>query len=116
MNAILGARIRNLRESKGLTQEQIAERMNCTRQKYARIEKGLIDISYASLTTIAKILGVKIEEITSSVNNISQEQPMFRGTSDSIREDKFEFINGMIDTFYAHRKLYNNIRQVDVNE
>ena len=116
MNAILGARIRNLRESKGLTQEQIAERMNCTRQKYARIEKGLIDISYASLTIVAQILGVKIDEITSSANNISQEQPMFRGNSDSIREDKFEYINTMIDTFYAHRKLYNSVRQADVNE
>ena len=64
MNAILGARIRNLRESKGLTQEQIAEKMNCTRQKYARLEKGLIDISYASLTTVAQVLGIKIEDIT----------------------------------------------------
>ncbi len=49
MNAIIGARIRSLRESKGFTQEQMADKMNCSRQKYARLEKGLIDISYASL-------------------------------------------------------------------
>lgn len=116
MNAILGARIRNLRESKGLTQEQIAEKMSCTRQKYARLEKGLIDISYASLTTVAQVLGIAIEEITSSVNNISQEQPMFRGDSSSVQEDKFAYINNMIDTFYAHRKLYNSVRQADANE
>ncbi|NLY55017.1 MAG: helix-turn-helix domain-containing protein, partial [Firmicutes bacterium] len=40
MNAILGARIRSLRLAKGLTQEEIAEQLNCSRQKYARIEKG----------------------------------------------------------------------------
>ena len=65
MNTILGARIKSLRQSKGLTQEQIAGKMDCTRQKYARLEKGLIDISYASISTIAQVLGVRIEEITS---------------------------------------------------
>lgn len=110
MNAILGARIRSLRESKGLTQEQIAEKMNCTRQKFARIEKGLIDISYSSLNIVAQVLGVKVEDITSAVNNVYQEQPMFRVSDNSIKEDKFEYINTMIDTFYAHRKLYNSVR------
>lgn len=116
MNAILGARIRSLRESKGFTQEQIAEKMECSRQKYARIEKGLIDISYASLITVAQVLGIKVEEITSSVNTITQEQPMFRANENSIEEDKFEYINKMLDTFYAHRKLYHSVRQVDFDE
>lgn len=115
MNEILGARIRSLRESKGFTQEQLAEKMNCSRQKYARLEKGLIDISYASLTMIAQVLGIEVEEITSSVNN-TQEQPMYRADNKEIQEDKFEFLNQMLDTFYAHRKLYRSVRQVEVNE
>lgn len=123
MNAILGARIRALRVAKGLTQEQVAEKMNCTRQKYARIEKGLIDISYASITTIADILGIKAEEITSAVNNVEEKEPMFRKNNDLICEakaeyiceDKFEYIMEMIDTFYAHRSLYNSIKQVDID-
>ena len=90
--------------------------MNCTRQKYARMEKGLIDISYASLNKIAKILSIKVNEITSSVNDFSEEYTMYRKTSDNIEEDKFEFINNMIDIFYAHRKLYNSVRQGDIDE
>ena len=116
MNSILGARIRSLRESKGFTQEQIAENMGCTRQKYARIEKGLIDISYASLNSIAQTLGISVEEITSSVNNAYKEQPVFRANGDLAQEDKFQYISTMIDTFYAHRKLYNSVRQVDLDE
>ena len=116
MNAILGARIKSLRELKGLTQEQIADEMKCTRQKYARLEKGLLDISYASISIIAKVLGVKIEEITSSVNSINKEVPMYRANDGSVQTDKFEYINNMLDTFYAHRKLYNSVRQVDTNE
>ena len=116
MNEILGARIRSLRESKGFTQEQIAEKLNCTRQKYARIEKGMIDISFSSLTIVAQILEVKVDDITSSLNNSFSNQPVFRTNSNSIQEDKFNFINDMIDTFYAHRRLYNSTRQVDINE
>ena len=116
MNAILGARIKSLREAKGFTQEQIAEKMNCSRQKYARLEKGLIDISFASISVISQILGTKLEEITSVVSTEKVDQPMFRGNSDFSQEDKFLFINNMLDTFYAHRKLYNSVRQVEVNE
>lgn len=116
MNAVLGARIRNLREAKGLTQEQVAEQMHCTRQRYARIEKGLTDISYASINIIAQVLGVNVEEITSAVNPVSSGQPLFRANNQTIQEDKFEFITNMIDTFYAHRKLYNSIRQVEASE
>ncbi|WP_125154744.1 helix-turn-helix transcriptional regulator [Clostridium rectalis] len=116
MNAILGARIRALREAKGLTQEQVAEKMNCTRQKYARIEKGLIDISYASITIIAEILGIKAEEITSAVNNIEEKETMFRKINGDVCEDKFEYIIEMINTFYAHRNLYKSVRQVDMDE
>lgn len=116
MNTILGARIRNLRESKGFTQEQIAEQMHCTRQKYARMEKGLIDISYANINKVAQILGIAVNDITSSVNNLSQPQLMYRDNENLSQEDKFGFINNMLDTFYAHRKLYNNVRQIEDHE
>ncbi len=82
--------IRVLRESKGFIQEQIAEKMDCTRQKYARIEKGLIDISYASITAISNILGITTEGITSAVNNTKEEEPMFRKGDDITSEDTFE--------------------------
>ena len=113
MNTILGNRIRSLREAKGFTQEQIADKLNCSRQKYARLEKGLTDISYSSIKIIAEALGIKTDEITSSVDDISHLQPVFRTKADTTNEEHFEFIKNMIDTFYAHRRLYNSIRQVD---
>ena len=116
MNIILGARIKSLRDAKGFTQEQLAEKLNCSRQKYARLEKGLTDISFASISSISQILGTNIEEITSAVSNEKVENTMFRGNSINEREDKFLFINNMLDTFYAHRKLYNSVKQVDKDE
>lgn len=112
MNATLGARIKILRESKGLTQEQLAEKLSCSRQKYARLEKGLVDISYANISTIAQVLEIKIEEITSAVNT---KHAMFRKTGFE-QDDQFAFISNMLDTFYAHRKLYNSVRQAEIHE
>ena len=116
MNAILGARIRILRESKGFTQEQIAEQLRCTRQKYARMEKGLIDISYASINKVAQILDIAVNDITSAVSNLPSPQPMYRANGTMPQDDQFGFINSMINTFYVHRKLYESVRQNEVHE
>lgn len=115
MNQILGARIRSLREAKGFTQEQVADQMHCTRQRFARMEKGLVDITYASINSIGQILGISANDITSSVNNIAQTQPMYR-TNGGNQEDGLKYISTMIDTFYAHRKLYYNVRETDDHE
>jgi len=40
---------------------------------------------------------------------------MYRGNDGLEQEDKFGFINNMLDTFYAHRKLYNSVRQVSMS-
>ena len=114
MNVVLGERIKNLREAKGFTQEQLAEKMNCSRQKYARLEKGLIDISFASISTIAQILNVKVDEII-SVKLEKVEELTFKRDDKHVQDDKFLFINNMLDTFYAHRKLYNSVRQNEDN-
>ncbi len=116
MNSILGARIRALRELRGLTQEQVAEKLDCTRQKYARIEKGVIDISYSSITAIAQIINVDVEEIINSVSQPYTTKTAFRSSGEMVQEDKFQYITSMIDTFYAHRKLYNNTRRDDGDE
>lgn len=116
MNSLLGSRIKSLRSSKGFTQEYIAGKMGCTRQKYARLEKGLIDISYASISAISQALSVKAEEITSAVNAPSVVEPMFGINESMNREDKFEFILNLLDTFYAHRRLYSSIKKVDGDE
>ena len=41
MNEMLGSRIKALRIAKNFTQEQVAEKIGISRQKYARIESGV---------------------------------------------------------------------------
>lgn len=103
INSILGNRIKSLRQIKGLTQKQVAESINYSLQKYDRIEKGIIDISYSSLKDIAEALGIKVEEIISVINDDNCKEEL-------VDDDKFKFIMELIDAFYAHRKLYYSVR------
>ena len=55
--ASLGDRIRRLRESEGMTQEQLAEAAGIGRVTLVRIENGGRSPRYATLTALAKALG-----------------------------------------------------------
>lgn len=49
---------------KHFTQEQVAERIGVSRQKYARIESGMNSITLEILSQIANILDVTVGDIT----------------------------------------------------
>ena len=56
-------RLRELREEKGLTQEELAKALGVTRQTVIAIEKGRYDPSLRLAFKIARFFGVKIEDI-----------------------------------------------------
>jgi len=60
---ILGQRIKHLRKEKGLTQIDLASRINKDQQSIQRLEAGGVNPSYLYLRDIAKGLGMKIDEI-----------------------------------------------------
>ena len=52
----VGARIRKLREAKGISQEDAARLAGIDRSYYGRIERGLINVSAVFLLKIARML------------------------------------------------------------
>lgn len=56
-------RLRELREAKDLTQEELAKALGVTRQTIIAIEKGRYDPSLKLAFKIARFFGVKIEDI-----------------------------------------------------
>ncbi|ASI98955.1 helix-turn-helix transcriptional regulator [Thermococcus celer] len=56
-------RLRELREGRGLTQEELARALGVTRQTIIAIEKGRYDPSLRLAFRIARFFGVKIEEV-----------------------------------------------------
>ena len=110
MNELLGKRIKALRNAGNLTQEQIADRIGVSRQKYARIENGTNNITLEILTKIAGVLGVSVADIT----RVLDETPVIAyraGTGKSSSEKIFD----MLDLFCANKHMYAKLqRDVEV--
>ena len=105
MNELLGERLRALRTAKSFTQEQVADRLGMSRQKYARIEKGVNSITLDFLSKIAPLLEVTVGDIT----KVLDESPTveYRQGNQTCSPDK---IFEMIDLFYANKQLYNRLQ------
>lgn len=62
---LIGERIRNERKKKGLTQEQLSEKIDLTTVYLSRIERGIAHVNLKRLSQLAKVLGVPIELLIS---------------------------------------------------
>ena len=56
-------RIRDLREDRDLTQEEVANVIKTTQQQYSKIELGKSDIAGEKLILLAKFYGVSVDYI-----------------------------------------------------
>ena len=54
---------RLIRESKGLSQEMVAEKMHKTQSSYARIERGATKIDLETLFMFAKVMDMSVIDI-----------------------------------------------------
>ena len=62
-NRALGARVRELRRSQNMTQEQLAKRMGMARRTIQLYEQGSLGMSVAKLEQVAGILQVPVTDI-----------------------------------------------------
>lgn len=60
----LGARIKELRELKGISQQQLASDCNFEKSNMSRIEAGNTNPTYETLLKIGKALSVSVSELT----------------------------------------------------
>lgn len=57
------SRLKDLREDNDLTQQQIAELLNCKQQAYSNYEKGKRELPYEMLLKLAKIYNTSTDYI-----------------------------------------------------
>ena len=107
MAMTIGARIKDIREQQGLSQEYVAQKLDTTRQRYARVENGQLDLSYTLIKKISEVFGVPVEDITSALDENQDLVALFRENNHSaLAEEAFKKVVTIIETFYAHEKLY----------
>lgn len=74
----LGKNIRKVRQSKGLTQENAANDLDCSLNTYTKIERGETNVPFLRLVQIAEYLNVPLSELVkddneADINFLSQE-------------------------------------------
>ena len=114
MSYALGVRIKELRIMRKISQEQMAEALDTTRQRYSRLENGQIDISFVMIKDIAKILGVSTYDITSIEEEKKALTALFREKSNSVEvAESVSKIEEILKVFHSHEKLYYQMRMRD---
>ena len=110
-----GERLKTLRLRDGLTQNEIAKKLNISQQSYARWENGKITPSLDKLTQIATTFRVSTDYLTGksekeksddSLNNI---ELLFRMNSNGLTEEEKEiFKKELIDFMEERKKAFKN--------
>jgi transcriptional regulator with XRE-family HTH domain len=59
-------KLKVMRQFKGWTQEELAEKLNWAVNSYAKIERGEASIKLEKLKKIAEVMGVEMEELVNS--------------------------------------------------
>ena len=71
LKKIIGQRLQLLRLEKGLTQEQMGEKLNLSTSAYCKIEYGETDLTLTRLSKIAEVLDMSTMELFSKINHSS---------------------------------------------
>ena len=105
MNTLIGSRIKALRKAKKYTQEQVADHLGISRQRYSRVENGINSITLDILAKIAGMLDVTVGDIT----GVLDEEPAvaYRAGMDGNSSEK---IFDMLDLFYANKHMYTRLQ------
>ena len=107
MNAKLGERIHSLRAARDLTQEQVAEYLGMSRQKYARIEKGVNDVTLEILVGLAKLFEIEINDITCVLDTVPEVSYRAGGKG----EASVDMVHEMLDLFYANKHMCEKLQR-----
>jgi len=116
-------KIRLIRETKGLTQEQVAEKLKMSSSAYGNIERGDSDIKLSRLEKIAESLDIKLSELfelnekgsLSIINSLhSNNETKIHIGSSAVELEKQLLINELKDKELAlqQREIENQKKQI----
>ncbi|WP_079240373.1 helix-turn-helix domain-containing protein [Chryseobacterium indologenes] len=94
MNIQIGSKIRRLRENKGFSQEEMAERLQISRSAYSRIESGETNSWVNHIQKLCENFDIKPEDFfINSDNNINTNQDNASAVQTNTHHDTHITIN-----------------------
>ena len=98
INIQIGKQVKLAREKSRLTQEQLAEQLECTPQYLSDLERGVVGISVALLKRLCVVLGVSSDDILfaeESKNTLETIEEKGRALSDR----QFQLLVEIVDRY-----------------
>ncbi len=116
MSYIISQRIKEFRIERGLSQEYVANKLNMTRQRFARIESNQAQITYKIIEQIAAVFGVSIIEITKPYEEKKPLKVLFReSNNEEASSEAIEKVQTILEYMSAHEKLYYKMKERERN-
>lgn len=73
----IAERVAKLREQSGLTQEDVAKKLDISRQRWILVEKGQRDLSTEELETLAGLFGIDVADFFEEIPNVEKFKQMY---------------------------------------
>ncbi len=111
--------IRQIRVSKNLTQQEVAERLSMSQNGYSKIERGFAMMTLEKIKEIAKALDVNYAELLSQVEGFEEEKTEFETVkaNEEITQVKRKYLKRIKELSRQHAReeqlLRQNIKEKD---
>lgn len=108
----IGKIIKQIREEKELTQQQLAELINMHRSNYSKVESGERDLSIEAINKIAKYFGMTIDQLVNFDGTVPEEVTVEDKTVmeqvkliQELEPEEKTMVFKMIETFLTKKKF-----------
>lgn len=111
MSYAIAQKIKSIRYERGISQEDVAEKLGMSRQRYIRIENNQVPITFKVIEEVAKILEVTPHDITRQSEEQQPLRVLFRNNNMESYEDVVGKIQTILEYMNAHERLYYKMKE-----
>lgn len=111
MSYAIVKKIKSVRNERGLSQDEVADKLGMSRQRYIRIENNQVPITFKVIEELAKILNVTSHEITKQSEEQLPLKVLFRENNLGAHEEFVDNIQTILEYLNAHERLYYKMKE-----
>jgi Zn-dependent peptidase ImmA (M78 family)/DNA-binding XRE family transcriptional regulator len=108
---ILGQRLADARKARGVTQEDAAKHLGCSRPTFIAIEKGTRPLKPEEIVSLAELYGRKVNELVRPGEPLADLQSHLRAVAHEMQADELEVAQA-ISALQQFAEDYNRLEQM----
>ena len=92
-NIVIGKKLKEYRENKGYTQDEVAKEIEVNTKHYGRIERGENSCTISNLITLCNLFGISSEDLIGSLTTTKPDDGISNDFQKLTLEDKLSVAN-----------------------